>query len=409
MEKYLPPNGASTKVSTFWLMNVLQSHFGAKISVPLMEITLHNMSTGLIGQRLFKLQLLWPKGSPSLLPKNLIVKTVVPNEYFSSILLGSAREALFYKDFSQKLDQFRVLPKIYFAEGSMISGEFLILMEDLSLQDTVPGGHIFGNQCWGSVEIPRGIENDPVATLETIFLSMADVHAHYWRDTSLLKYRYLKATNWLQGRGRIEWEFGISKIKERWERLMASKVKFSDDIINAMSIALKNTSWDSFCRRLNIKDPHIAFTLCHGDFHANNLLWAGGAKKQPLFLVDWAEVGVFCPFTDLAQFLISNATIDLRRKNEKQLFNIYHKRLIQKGVSPEIFSLEVCWENYKAGGIERWLQMFIILASVNLDNPKNFPDFAVIWFQNQVQAFIQDHANDCKLEPGFISGYCLTL
>jgi len=173
-----------------------------------------------------------------------------------------------------------------------------------------------------------------------------------------------------------------------------------------MSIALKNTSWDLFRRRMNIKDPHTAFTLCHGDFHASNMLWAGGAKK-PFYLVDWSEVGVFCPFTDIAQFLVSNATVELRRKHEKRLFESYHNRLIERGVSPEIFPLEVCWENYKAGGIERWLQMFALLASFNLDNPKNFPDFAVVWFQNQVQAFIQDHANGCKLEPGFISGYCL--
>ncbi len=55
-----------------------------------------------------------------------------------------------------------------------------------------------GNQIWGvppdAVVPPR----DPIATIELLFLRMAEMHAKYWRDPELLRTPWLKGVSWYQ-------------------------------------------------------------------------------------------------------------------------------------------------------------------------------------------------------------------
>jgi hypothetical protein len=237
IDKYSPPNGSSQSVSPLWMKTALSGYFS---SVPLMEIKLHRFTgSGMMG-KLSKLELIWPKGASTALPSSVIIKTVEESRYISSMLLGNAREAKFYKDFSQEVDKFGILPKIYYAEGSMTTGEYIIVMEDLSAK-SIPGGHVFGNQCWGPAVIPQEFKVDPMDALEKVFLSIADVHATFWRDENLFKHKYFKATNWLQGKGRYQWELGYHTTKQKWEKIMSavesgsSKVQWSSDYKDAMS------------------------------------------------------------------------------------------------------------------------------------------------------------------------------
>lgn len=55
---------------------------------------------------------------------------------------------------------------------------------------------------------------------------------------------------------------------------------------------------------------------------AANIFWVPYGKPaekheySKVVMVDWPEVGIFCPFTKLAQFMISNTSITLQRKHE---------------------------------------------------------------------------------------------
>jgi hypothetical protein len=83
--------------------------------------------------------------------------------------------------------------------------------------------------------------------------------------------------------------------------------------------------------------------------------------------------------------MISNTSVDFRRENERQLFDEYYQRLVEHGVDSAEFPPEMGWERYRAGGIERWLQLFIVLAAAR------FPEFSLLWFSRQVESFLQDH------------------
>jgi hypothetical protein len=102
--------------------------------------------------------------------------------------------------------------------------------------------------------------------------------------------------------------------------------------------------------------------------------------------------------------VISHVSIEVRREHEKRLLQVYYEELIrllklirQKEVSSESFSplpsFEDCWDRYKSGGVERFIQLLIILASFNLPVP------ALQWFERQVSAFVIDHADSCRQQP----------
>jgi len=400
--------------SAKWIREIVQQQH-KEINVPTLlslKASSDGPKGGFRGFMLF-LVLEWPQSTHPSLPRKLVVKSSHQNftTVKETIMLGGSREGLFYKEIKKNDEEFPLLPRIYYAKGSAFFGEFTVIMEDLS-ETTIPGSHMVGNQCWGAVDIPREMQEDPVYFFESVFCRTADIHAKYWRDENLLKLDWLKATQWLQGRDRGRWEFAMICAKRRWRKVMkavksgATKVKWSEDVIQAMEKSLKQTSWSNYRRNFDIKANNTPFTLCHGDYHAANMLWCGKKNpKQLLYFVDWSEVGVFCPFTEIAQFLISNATVEVRRQNEKRIFRTYYDRLVEKGINKEVFPFSDCWLRYQRGGMERWLQMLSLLADMSLSNPSSLPDQSISWFHNQVAEFIVDHG---KVEPGpLMSAYCL--
>lgn len=371
----------------------------------------------------YKIELEWEQTEASssqaqetLLPRTLVVKTNPPGfrSLLASFFLESTREALFYKNYQEAFGKgfaasgfSDCIPKVFFASGDSWTGAYCIIMEDLS-QDTVPGGHMFGNQCWGAVTLPSDVPHDPIQVLETIFLRVAKLHGAYWRDRSLLSHEWLKETKWLQGGDRGKWEYSITATRRNWDAVLTriaegkTKVVWSTNLINAMSRALANTSWESYQKEWHISQ-NPPFTLVHGDFHASNMLWrrGGSLKAGPFFMLDWPAVGIFCPFTELAQLVISHVPIELRRTHEKRLLRVYYDALVESARVPIGLTFEDCWERYKAGGIERWLQMLSIMASLRI------PDECLQWFHEQVASFVEDHADSCRLPILLKSAYSL--
>jgi len=391
--------------SYVWLRRIIQEYMGDSIKVPeIVKVEHGDQLVGGLSAQMHRLILSWPDGADDRLPRSLVVKTVHSgfSSHLSSAMMGHAREALFYHKYGTAKDsQISNIPKVLYAKGSMMTGDVLILMEDLSPVASA-GGHLFGNQCWGPPQLPKDANIDPMVALETIFLSAADMHAKYWRQESLLSESWMKMVSYLQGKNRSQWEFATDRIKMKWQKLLKAAeekttgVKWSDTVISEINTTMANTNWNNFQRRFDVSSPDTPFTLCHGDFHASNLLWVWKQKDIPFYLVDWSEISVYCPFTDLAQFMISHVTTELRREHELRIFTAYYNRLVERGVSPKTFPIEACWARYKAGGIEKWTSMLIIMASFNL------PDAAIQWFHDQVHDFIEDHGgekNACLVTP----------
>lgn len=133
------------------------------------------------------------------------------------------------------------------------------------------------------------------------------------------------------------------------------------------------------------------------DMHAMlaNMMWrkhprlqqsgdnAANTTSSHLVLLDWEVVGVGSGAQDLGQYFISHFSPEARRLCEDRLLDTYYDHLLQCGVSPEEYSREACVREYVSGGVERWIFLLAVMASV--------PDPMMQYFHDQVLAFARDH------------------
>ena len=112
---------------------------------------------------------------------------------------------------------------------------------------------------------------------------------------------------------------------------------------------------------------------------------ASGRGK--LYMVDWSEIGVWEPMTDIGQAMISDVKPQVWRDHDRDLIRSYWNRLVSNGVNPKQYTFEQCWQAYQRGGVERWILTFGLLCGLSL------PDSAVQYFHDQLLTFIEDHGD----------------
>ena len=86
---------------------------------------------------------------------------------------------------------------------------------------------------------------------------------------------------------------------------------------------------------------------------------------------------------DLGQYIISNMEPDTRRRCERRLIETYYEELKACGIAPVTW--DYCWNEYRIGGLERWLWFLVwFLSQEQLSGWAQF-------FHDQMACFIQDH------------------
>lgn len=88
---------------------------------------------------------------------------------------------------------------------------------------------------------------------------------------------------------------------------------------------------------------------------------------------------------ELGQYIISNMETSDRRKYEKQLVRNYYDKLVQLNVSE--FAWEHCWNEYKIGGLERWLWFLVYFCGQHDPEMINWAQY----FHDQINDFVHDH------------------
>ena len=150
-------------------------------------------------------------------------------------------------------------------------------------------------------------------------------------------------------------------------------------------------------------DPNTPYpwSIIHGDFFPGNVFCnsceaeSGSCPENfgdCFKLLDFEMIGIGFGPQDLGQYMISNCSPAMRRKYERQLVrDVYYNELVcgikrnHKGeTTPIIPSCDQVWEEYKIGGVCRWIWFLCLML------PKYNPHFTQ-FFCDSLSAFLEDH------------------
>ena len=108
-------------------------------------------------------------------------------------------------------------------------------------------------------------------------------------------------------------------------------------------------------------------TVVHGDFRADNMLFGEGGQEDSLALIDWQGFGIGCGMYDVAFFLGTSVTTDVRRRIERDVLGEYHDIVCRSG--GENYTVEDCWRSYRQNMLGTLMPMVIGCGALDMSDP----------------------------------------
>jgi hypothetical protein len=232
-------------------------------------------------------------------PTSVVVKLASPDPTSRATGIGLRnyeREVKFYNEVGSSLDVRK--PHCYFADWNEVGGDIAIVLEDMTPSEQ-------GDQIRGC-----GIEEARLAVKE-----LSRLHGPRWNDPTLFD------IDWMQRR---DAEDGV--------RLHGLYSLFKPGFLAIYSDAiLAETGQEGldFVNQLESLIPvYVAakdepFTVTHGDYRLDNLLFATTPDGVPCSVVDWQTPGHGNGIGDLAYFIGAGLLPNDRRKHEWELVDLY--------------------------------------------------------------------------------------
>ena len=257
---------------------------------------------------------------------------------FSRWLSLHRREYVFYRDIAQ-LGYVRA-PTLFYGDFDADSNRFVLVMEDL--------GHMRG--------IPQSAGVDAARARHAI-QQLAGLQGRCWEATD---------------------EPGLSACGEflntRQRRIMQTVYLLT------LPAALDRFAdlFTAETRRLALRfgfriSAHFAGlsagpkTVVHGDFRADNMLFDEGGEEGGLALIDWQGCGIGCGMYDVAFFLGTSVTSDVRRRIERNILGEYHDIICSLGA--ENYTREDCWRSYRQNMLGTLMPMVIGSGALDMSDP----------------------------------------
>lgn len=220
-------------------------------------------------------------------------------------------ESRFYQELQALVDI--ATPATHLSLLDVEANEFVLIMEDLA--PARPGDQIDG--C--------GLDAARLSVLE-----LAKLHAPMWGDPSLADMTWL----------------------DRWtpdneafylQLLPMLHGGFNDRYGDRLPAELRAVG-DAVVARLAdyVSYRPEPLTVVHGDYRLDNLLFDGAS---PVVAVDWQTVTRGPALTDVAYFLGTSPTPDVREAHEEALVREYHQALVALGVAD--YDWDRCWYDYR--------------------------------------------------------------
>lgn len=298
-------------ITPAWLNTVLAGALGGARVV---AVKTARVGTGHVGDS-FRIALDFDR--PTNAPASLVAK--LPSADPASRATAAAMrtyevEVGFYREMATRLP-IRT-PRCYHVAYEPASDEFVLLLEDLA-----PARQ--GDQIAGC-----SLEHALLAVQE-----LPKLHAPRWGDPQLAAIPWLNRADPASSGGMPTLVANLFEgFRTRYaDRLDADVLELAERLMPALPAYFANRPG--------------AWTVTHGDFRLDNLMFGTDAGGPPIAVLDWQTAALGPGISDLSYFIGASLMPDARRRHEKDLVRLYHYRLVAAGV--DSLSWEECWTEYR--------------------------------------------------------------
>jgi thiamine kinase-like enzyme len=215
-------------------------------------------------------------------------------------------------------------------------------------------------------DLGRGGDQLAGCTLQLAEIAMRELakfHAAWWESPRLEK------LDWMPG---IDADWYKAAVQDGYLKAWQPFVEFFGDRLTS--------EMRDICERYGKHLPKIMdqfgerpSTIIHGDYRLDNLFFEAQA---PVAVIDWQISAKARGVFDVAYFVAGTLPTDERRAKEHDLVTLYHKTLIEGGVTG--YSSEQCWEDYRRSMLFLLGYAVIALGSLDMANQRGVDLFTMI-------------------------------
>lgn len=263
-------------------------------------------------------------------PRTMIAKLPAADETSRATALALRsyeNEVRFYQQLAPALP-IRT-PEVYYADIEVATARFVLLLEDMAPAEQ-------GDQLQGCT-----VEMAKVAIDELVRL-----HAPRWGDPSL------SSMEWLHRDREAQQEFLLMLLPSLWDGFRQRYAAELGPDVHAAGEAL----FGHLGQYLTADSE--PWTIVHGDYRLDNLLFDVSPGGVPLTVVDWQTCGHGPALNDVAYFIGAGLLPDDRVDVEEDLVRDYHRGLVAAGVQD--YDWDRCWRDYRRG---TWAGLVMAVAA----------------------------------------------
>ena len=231
-------------------------------------------------------------------------------------------------------------PALFYGDFETRGYRFVLVLEDLRAMQTAD--QIVGATADQARRAVRGI---------------AGLHGHYWNkvDQPALsgfrkelspKYRPLVQTVYLAN-------------------LLPTMLRFGD-VFSKETRRLAESYGPSVAQHMGIFAAG-PMTFTHGDFRLDNMFFG---DNEDFAVIDWQVSAIHSGLYDVAYFLATSVTSEVRRRVEREAVVEYHD--IVRAMGPEDFTFEECWQLYRNNILGRLITAVITCGGLDLNDRRSY-------------------------------------
>ncbi len=265
-----------------------------------------------------RLTITYDKESPDL-PKTMVVK--MPTTFRTALVVALQynlyeKEIRFYNEVAPK-SPIRVLGLIY-SDFDSEAKRYILILEDC--------------ECYKMVDQVKGLDYQQT---KKAIISIADFHARWWDAPDLFSFDWMA-----KPRDETVMAF-IDTFHDSWD--LAIKSEGFTEFIPEGGLEIGEKIYKQFSWLMNdVPDDNLS--IAHFDYRADNMFFDSENSENPVIIIDWGSPLVSRSILDVAYLLGTSIKIELRRKIEKEMLELYLKRLEEKGVKS--YEFDMAWYDY---------------------------------------------------------------